>query len=76
MRDEFIKNRTGKILGVIRYHDNGDQTALSYPGYKILGYYRASRNVTTDYYGRILSNGNSVSGLIYQHLAENGISFN
>lgn len=75
MRDEFIKNKSGKILGVIRYHDNGDQTALNYPGYKILGYYRASRNVTTDYYGKIISTGNSVIALIYQDLVTNGQSF-
>ena len=66
-KEEYIKNFTGQILGIIKTATNGDQIAYSFPSRKILGYYRAEQNVTTDFVGRILSKNNTVVSLIYNN---------
>ena len=65
MKDEYIKDRYGRTAGVIRYYDNGDQAALSYPAMQILGYYRKNRNITTNFTGTILAYGNIVAALLF-----------
>ena len=45
---------------------NGNQTVRSFPGRQILGYYKKDRDVTTDFYGRIISRGNTAIALIYK----------
>lgn len=64
-KEEFIKTFEGKILGIIETKSDGDQIARNFPGRQILGYYRKSQDVTTDFYGRIVARGNSVASLIY-----------
>ena len=66
--EEYIRDfNTRKILGIIKTESNGDQTAIDFATRKILGFYRASRDVTTDFIGRILTNGNTVVSLIYKN---------
>ena len=65
--EEIIRDYPSlKILGYIRHMPNGDQIAYNFQK-RILGYYRAKYDRTTDFGGRILSKGNTVSGLIYQN---------
>lgn len=66
MSEQTIRDSRGMILGTIKTEANGDQTARALGG-KILGYYRASRDVTTDVGGRIIARGNCVSALIYNN---------
>lgn len=62
---EYIKLFDQTIIGIIETDRNGDQIARDFPGNQILGYYRAKTNFTTDFYGRMLSEGNTVISLIY-----------
>lgn len=62
---EYIREFSGKILGIIETMPNGDQKAIDFDTRKILGYYRASLNHTTDFYGRVIAKGNCVSSFIY-----------
>lgn len=57
--DRFIVN------GYIYIKENGDKTVKNVSG-KILWYYYAERNVTTDISGKILSRGDTSSALLYQ----------
>jgi hypothetical protein len=66
--EEYIRDFTSKkILGIIKTEPNGDQIAIDFPSRKILGFYRASRDVTTDFIGRMLTKGNTVVSLIYNN---------
>lgn len=63
MSKEYVKDFYGKILGSIE--TNGTkQVAKNFYG-KILGTYDSKDNKTRDFYGRIISNGNTLSGLIF-----------
>lgn len=67
--EEYIRDyNTKQIIGIIRTENNGDQAAIDFATRKILGFYRASRDVTTDFIGRILTKGNTVVALIYKNL--------
>lgn len=61
----YIKEYNGNILGIIRTESNGDQTAIDYRTQKIVGYYRALFDTTTDPSGRVIARGNCVTALIY-----------
>lgn len=62
MAKEAIKEFSGKILGYLE--DQGDRiVATDFYGRK-LGYYDKRRNVTCDFYGRIVCQGNGASGLV------------
>lgn len=65
MTEEYIKDFSGKILGIVQTDSNGDQIAKDFQSQKILGYYRAKYNHTTDFFGRIIAKGNCVVSLIY-----------
>ena len=66
MTEEYIRTFDKKIIGIIETDEKGNQTARAFPGRQILGYYKKDRNVTTDFYGRVLTNGNTVISLIYK----------
>ena len=70
MKTEYIKSVTNLILGTIETNSNGDQIARIWPSRRIVGYYRAKRDITTDLLGRIISKGNSVVSLIYKEINE------
>ncbi len=63
-RTETIKDFSGRFIAIYEYHDNGDITVRDWQSRMILGYYRKSRDVTTDFSGRILFRGNAVGMLI------------
>ena len=60
---ETIKSFSGAILGYLETESNGDVVAKDSSG-RIVGYYRKSRNATTDFAGKILYYGNCVVALI------------
>lgn len=66
MADTYVRDFYGVILGVVEDRDNGDQIFRAFPSRQILGYYRKSIDRTTDFYGRILSKGNTGISLIYE----------
>lgn len=61
--EEVVKDFTGWILGYIETKPNGDKIAKDFYR-RILGYYVKSRDVTTDFYGRVICKGDGVCGLI------------
>ena len=60
---EQIRDFYGKIIGSIETQSNGDRIVRDFYG-KILGYYRSSRNVTTDFYGKIIAQGDATGMLL------------
>jgi predicted SnoaL-like aldol condensation-catalyzing enzyme len=71
MRDEYVKTISGKTVGIIRSLSNGDKVAIHYPSMRTLGYYRATTNMTTDLYGRLLNRGDSTMSLIWDNATNN-----
>jgi hypothetical protein len=59
-----IRDFSGRILGTIHVDENGNKTVKNFAG-KILGYYSASRDVTTDFSGKILTRGDTASALLF-----------
>lgn len=66
MQTEYIRNFNGSILGILETQANGDQIVREFPSQRILGFYRKKEDHTTDFYGRILSRGNTVISLLYK----------
>lgn len=65
MTKTAIRDFSGLIIGWIEEESSGDKTVRDFSG-KILGYYNKSRDVTTDFLGRILTRGDSSNGLIWR----------
>ena len=63
-RTETIKDFAGRYIAIFTYEDNGDIKVQDWSSRMILGYYRKSRDVTTDFHGRVLYRGNAVGMLI------------
>lgn len=63
MTREPITNFYGHILGFYEYKSNGDIVLTDFSG-RILGRYIESRDVTEDFYGRIVSHGNTLAMLL------------
>lgn len=63
---QVIRDFNGTILGYIYVDGKGDKTAKDFTG-KILGYYYADRDVTTNFYGKILTRGDTASALLFDH---------
>ena len=63
-RTEIIRNYAGLGIAIYEHQDNGDIVVRDFSSRMILGYYRKSRDVTTDFYGRVLYRGNAVGMLI------------
>jgi len=57
-----IKDFYGRILGWL--DDDGKRITAKSFSYVILGYYYKDRNVTTDFYGRVICSGDATVGLI------------
>ena len=66
MATEYIKEFNERILGIHETDANGNPTVRNFPGRQILGYYKKDMDVTTDFYGRIISRGNTAIALIYK----------
>lgn len=63
MAEETIKDWTGRIIAYVETKPNGDKVVRAFSR-RILGYYYKSRNVTTDFYGKILAYGDATGMLI------------
>lgn len=63
MAEEIIREFSGRIIAYIETKPNGDKVVRAFSR-KILGYYYKSRNVTTDFYGRIVAQGDCCTMLI------------
>lgn len=63
-RTETIRDAAYRNISIITYEDNGDIKVQDWSSRRIVGYYRKSRDVTTDFYGRIIARGNAVGMLI------------
>lgn len=66
MQQQFIKDFSQRILGIIQTMPNGDQVARAFPSREIKGFYKARSDHTTDFYGRVISRGNTLAALIYK----------
>lgn len=55
---ESIRLFSGQVIGWVETESNGDKIYKNFAG-QVLGYYRKSRNVTTDWYGRVTSYGDT-----------------
>lgn len=66
MEKEYIKEVNGTILGWITTEPNGDKTAHDFLG-RILGRYIARYNHTTDFFGRVVAQGDAVVSFIYKN---------
>ena len=67
-KEEIIKDFYGHFLGIIETCPNGDQIARVWSSRQIVGFYRKQYDHTTDFYGRVVSQGNTVISLIYKNL--------
>lgn len=66
--EEIIKDFYGRFLGIVETCPNGDQIARIWSSRQIVGYYRKELDHTTDFFGRVVSKGNTVIALIYKNL--------
>lgn len=62
-----IKDFMGMIKGYIEIDNYGKKTVKDFYG-KILGYYDPRTNQTTDFFGRILANGDISASLFNMNL--------
>jgi hypothetical protein len=68
MTEDYIRAFNSRlIIGIIRTLDNGDKEAIDFDTRKILGWYRKSRDVTTDFLGRMIAKGDCVTALIWNN---------
>ena len=68
MAREVIKNFHGQIIGSLE--DTGDKIiARDFYG-KILGHYEKTANVTKNFYGQIVSKGDTTAALIWQEYSQ------
>ena len=63
-RTETIKDSAFRPIAILTYEDNGDIKVQDWSSRMTVGYYRKSRDVTTDFHGRIIARGNAVGMLI------------
>lgn len=63
-REEVVKDFYGRAIGIVWYYNNGDIAVLNWPARIIQGYYRKQLDHTTDFYGRVISRGNTVMMLL------------
>ena len=61
--EETIRTFSGMIIGKIKTLPNGDKEVRDFPG-RILGYYRKTRDVTTDFCGKVLYRGDMSAALL------------
>lgn len=61
----FVRDFYNKLIGIVETLPNGDKVVRDFNSRKILGYYRKDTDCTTDFYGRILSKGDTAISLIY-----------
>lgn len=60
---ENIHDFYGRIIGYLERKPNGDVVAHDFAG-RILGTYDKSLNATKDFHGKLLTTGDTTSGLV------------
>lgn len=60
---ERICEFSGMCIGTIETESNGDKTVRDFSG-RILGYYKRSSNVTTNFSGQIIWRGDMAAALL------------
>ena len=65
MKETTLRDWTGKIIGYVELKNNGDKVLRDFYR-KILGTYDARLNVTRDFYGRVVAQGDCLSMLLNQ----------
>ena len=60
-----VRRPSGRIIGFIETDKDGNKQARNFYG-KILGTYDKRLDVTRDFYGRIVTRGDSVMGFVYE----------
>ena len=63
MNEQVIRDFYGRIIGKIETDASGNKTVKDFYG-RILGFYKKSTNVTTDFYGRIVAQGDATGMLL------------
>ena len=58
-----IKDFYGRVIGTVVEESNGDTTIKDFYG-RPLGYYKKSRDVTTDFHGRVVASGDQLAILL------------
>ena len=58
-----IKDFYGRVIGTVIEESNGDKTIKDVYG-RPLGDYKKSRDVTTDFYGRVVASGDQLAMLL------------
>jgi hypothetical protein len=65
-QEEYIRDfQSRKIIGILRTLKNGDIEAREFDSRRILGFYRKNLDMTTDFYGKMITKGNCVAAFIY-----------
>lgn len=62
--EQVIKDFYGRVIGKVYTLYNGDKEARTFTG-KCVGKYKKSLDITTDFYGRKISNGDTVVSTLY-----------
>lgn len=65
MSKEFIRDFNNQIIGTIETKPNGDQVLRNF-SQQIIGYYFKSENRTRTFNRQIISQGNTLLGLLYR----------
>lgn len=63
-QEQTIRDFYGRILGFIETDAQGNKVARDFYR-RIVGRYDKNRDVTTDFYGRVVAKGDIVASLIY-----------
>ena len=63
-KTEYIQTFSGQYPAIFEHQDNGDIVVRDHSSRVILGYYRAARNVTTDFYGKVFFRSNMTGALV------------
>jgi hypothetical protein len=65
-QEEYIRDfQSRKRIGIIRTLKNDDIEARELDSRRILGFYRKNLDMTTDFYGKMITKGNCVAAFIY-----------
>ena len=63
MSEELIRDFYGRVIGRIRFQDNGIKEIFDFQGRK-LGWYDPTTNITRDFYGRVVARGDALTMLL------------
>jgi len=66
LSEDYIKEFSGMIIGIIEVYDNGDRVAIDYPSRFVLGEYIKQYDHTIEWPSRrVIARGDVTSSFIY-----------